>query len=238
MTPERRAFARAYPFALSDRSFVVDGGVCCDWESDVRLTDRTPVLAVGSNQSPEQIARKFPDATHGAVPVMRVYLSGFDSVYSAHITQYASVPATLAVCAEATAALCVTWLTDDQLIRMHRTEIPGENYSFVRLDGLGCRADTGDTFDTLFAYVSTRGHLTDAGDPIPLAEVPAEGRRWQAKTQPAMQDWVAARVAPGQPTDAVIDLHLSGHDARLVSMRGMADHAAPFDYDKVTAVDV
>lgn len=238
MTPERRAFARAYPFALPDRSFVIHGGVVNDWDTDASLAARTPVLAVGSNQSPEQIARKFPDADHGAVPVMRVRLSGFDSVFSAHITQYASVPATLAVAPETTVTLCVTWLTDNQLVRMHETEIPGENYRFARLDGLACRADTGERLACLFAYVSTRGHLMNDGAPIPLGEVSAEQRLWPAKSQPDVQDWVASRLGRHASSDAMIDDHLNDRAARVASIRAMAPLAAPFDYDRITLIDV
>jgi len=208
------------------------------WDGDASLEGRTPVLAVGSNLSPAQIARKFPVESDGAVPVLRVDLNGFDSVYSAHITQYASIPATLVRASGVTVSLGVTWLTDAQLTRMHATEIPGENYRFAHLENLDCHAVDGKTISSLFAYISTRGHIVDNKTPIPLAEIHAKGRVWSAKSQPDIQAWVANKLDPALTTDAFIDANLQDSKTRVARMNGLVPHAKAFEYKACTVVDV
>ena len=206
------------------------------WDDSVPLQGRTPVLAVGSNQSPEQIARKFPHRSDGIVPVMRVKLTGFDSVYSAHITQYASIPATLVAAPAVTVDLCVTWLTENQLTTMHSTEIPGENYRFARLENLECTSDHGTQLRSVCAYISSRGHIVAIGNPVPLAEISATNRRWSAKSQPDMQDWVAAQLTPHLTTDAFIDANLQDPNVRIARMKAMLPHAEPFDHQPMKFV--
>ena len=55
----------------------------------------TPILAAGSNASPQQLLRKFGDAQGLAIPVVHGQIGGYSSVYSAHLTRYGALPATL-----------------------------------------------------------------------------------------------------------------------------------------------
>lgn len=53
----------------------------------------TPVLAIGSNAGPEQLARKFPAALfpHGVlIPALRAVLPDFDVVYAPLVSSYGS----------------------------------------------------------------------------------------------------------------------------------------------------
>ena len=53
----------------------------------------TPVLAIGSNAAPQQLARKFPaERFPGGVliPVVRAVLQGFDVVYAPLLASYGS----------------------------------------------------------------------------------------------------------------------------------------------------
>lgn len=53
----------------------------------------TPVLAVGSNAAPVQLARKFPPSTFPdgvVIPVLRCVLPDFDVVYAPLISSYGS----------------------------------------------------------------------------------------------------------------------------------------------------
>ncbi|MCK5621123.1 MAG: hypothetical protein KAJ11_02450, partial [Alphaproteobacteria bacterium] len=93
--PETRAKldrARGYPYAIPEASYVWRAGEVAAFDPAMRK-DRTPVLAIGSNQSPRQLTRKFGD--EGEIPVQRARLRDFDIYYSAHITGYGSVPAML-----------------------------------------------------------------------------------------------------------------------------------------------
>ncbi len=56
-------------------------------------TNFVPVLAVGSNGSPQQLARKFPASKFPAgvlVPVVRAVLEDFDVVYAPLFAAYGS----------------------------------------------------------------------------------------------------------------------------------------------------
>ncbi len=194
--------ARGYPYFLPGHSYVLDGGRMTPFdaaEADRLRQGRTPVLAVGSNQSPEQLARKFIGPDWGPVPVEKCALKDFDTVYSPHITVYGSVPATLQACPGTTVTLYVNWLDDAQLKHMHTTELGNANYVFARMDAIACETEAGFALDHIHLYVGRRGAMSLGGAPVPLKEVPAENRRWKAMSQDEIQrhvyDLTAAELA-------------------------------------------
>jgi hypothetical protein len=161
---------------------------------DVR--GRHPVLASGSNQSPEQLTRKFGGHGLGAVYVLEAWVDGLDAVYSAHFTAYGSLPATVVAAPGVRARFFVTWLTDAQLDRMHETEALGENYEYARIDDVHI-VHHGESVSThIYAYLSRPGALTVDGDPVALAAVRAEGRRTPAMHQREVQEVARRRLAP------------------------------------------
>ena len=88
MEPDIFDRAISYPYRIPKQSFVLRDGK--DYPLSTAdplsiLERRTAVLAVGSNQSPEQLARKFTENLWEEIPVIRSRISDFDSVYSAHI---------------------------------------------------------------------------------------------------------------------------------------------------------
>jgi len=75
--------ACGYPYQIEARSYVIANGghVVVDHDDHLEdLKNRRPVLAVGSNMSPQQLARKFPAPHGGTIPVTRIQLLDFDSV--------------------------------------------------------------------------------------------------------------------------------------------------------------
>jgi len=181
--------ALGYPYPLTHQSFVYRSATpdavqligAADPFPDV--AGRTPVLAVGSNQSPQQLARKFRGSEWGDIPTARVHLQDFDTVYSAHVTGYGSIAATLHPSPGTRVALYVNWLSPAQLEAMHATELTSENYTFGRLDGVQLTVEAGPELASVHFYQGRRGAFVPDGDIIPLAEVPASGRRFSAKTQ-------------------------------------------------------
>ena len=122
----RLSRARGYPYSIPERSFVYRDRGIGDFDPAL-LAGRTPVLAIGSNQSPQRLVQKFGhDASH-VIPVQRARLADFDVVYSAHIASYGAVPAMLQTCAGAAVHVAVTWLDDTQLEIMHASEITAAN---------------------------------------------------------------------------------------------------------------
>ena len=189
------ARALAYPYDIPASSFTLRRGRTTRFDP-AACAGRTPVLAVGSNRSPQQLRRKF-GATDEALPVQRARLWDHDAVYSAHLTTYGAVPATLRHIAGTVVDIAVTWLSQGQLDRMHETELPHGNYDYVRLDSLRVELDGGGTVTGVFAYRSRRGHLASAaGQAIALAAIAAANRKLQAMSQPAALDHARAALAP------------------------------------------
>lgn len=190
--PHRLIHAKAYPFAAPKTSYVLTpGGVeplqdrHWDW-----LKDLTPVIASGSNRSPDRLSAKYQDTDHAPIPVTRAQVHGIDSVYSAHVSTYGSIPATLHPAPGVVADLAVNWLDDANLQRMHDTESLGVNYDFVELKDIHIELDGGDTLQSAYAYISRRGAFAPDGAPIALAAVAAQGRTFEEMHQ----DEVMARA--------------------------------------------
>jgi hypothetical protein len=125
------------------------------------MDERAAVVAVGSNASPARLADKCGPAA--VIPVGRVTAVAWAAVYSAHISRYGSIAATLWPESASSTSLAITLLDADQLRAIDVTE---PNYRRVDLGPLlGGRPVTG--------YRSWRGALSLDGSPIRLAEIAA-----------------------------------------------------------------
>jgi hypothetical protein len=206
---------------------LADAGI----EAGPGIEGRTPVIASGSNQSPDQLRRKF-GALPGdvVIPVSRCRLAEFDAIYSAHFSRYGSIAATLQHSPGTTVTLMVTWLTPDQLGHMHDTEARGENYAYVRLDGLVLMLDGGMILEVAYAYASLHGCLTRAGRPVALREVAAEGRAFDALDQTAIQAHARDRLAPGDGLDEFILANIEDRQLRRDRTARLRADAAGFEW--------
>jgi hypothetical protein len=226
--------AKAYPYRIPDYSYLLVDGSCQALPRGAPLPDlsgRRPVLACGSNQSPEQLGRKFGGGDGDAILVTRAWLEGFDVVYSAHFSSYGAIPATLQRAPGTTVGLSITWLTPTQLRRMHETESVGLNYDFGHLDDIALTLVDGDLLDGAFAYVSRRGCLTIDGTPVSLAAMEAVGRSWPALHQEQMQAWARDRLAPDRPLDRFIADNIDDMDIRRTRIETLSAGGRPFAYD-------
>ncbi len=202
---ERILRAKSYPFGHPERSYLFRAGRAEPLaDAGAAIRGRVPVLASGSNAAPLQLARKYAAAADAEIPVTRARLRHFDSVYNAHIAAYGSVPATLFPSSDTVLTTFVTWLDAEQLEIMHATEQPGVNYHYTRLVGLEVEVDGIGALGEAYAYVSVAGCLIHCEGPVSLAEVPAQGRRYPARTQAEMLALVRDLVAPGADLDAFI----------------------------------
>lgn len=239
MSAEALARAKGYPYPIPDASYLFEDGIARPWqheETDAWLAGRRPILAVGSNQSPDQLTRKFSDKQWGPIPVTRARLHGYDVVYAAHISTYGSIPATLFKAPETTVTLFITWLSPEQEVRMHATE---GNYAFGRLRGVRLEIETGTALDHVHLYAGQRGALRGpAGTPVPLAEVPADNRAWQAMTQVEVQDYVRRRVAADHDLDRFILTSVDDHDLRLARAEQLGADSHPFDAEDFIEIEV
>jgi hypothetical protein len=170
-----------YPYPVPDHDYLFCAGGSRPLPIDFPFTGLTPVVAVGSNRSPQQLQRKF--GTSAVMAVTRVQLTDYDVVYSAHMARYGSVPACLFPSPQTTVEVWVNWLDTGQLADMHLTEAVGVNYDFIALPkgavsgtGLGPRL-------AAHYYKSRRGALAIDGRPIALSAVTARQRQYLAYAQ-------------------------------------------------------
>jgi len=202
---ERLALAKSYPFPSPGRSYLFRDGVARPLASGISraalFAERQPVIGHGSNRSPEQLRRKFGAGVE--IPVSRAWLRDYDVVYSAHVTQYGSIAANLQHTPGAVAEVYVTWLAEDQLGRMHETELGGENYYYGRLSGvsLGLEAGPVAALTDAKVYLSTRGCLARDDQPLGLAAVASKGRPHGTLDQEGALDLVRDRHRPERELD-------------------------------------
>ncbi len=140
------------------------------------------MLAYGANRSLAGIARKLgTDAPSPPVVVAAARLDGFDVVYSAHVSPYGAVPATLQPRAGHAVDVHVLFLDDAQVAAIDAYE---PNYQRRPLEGISLRLDDGTMIDAAEAYISLHGCLAIEGAECPIA--------------------VRDRLAPGQDLDDFI----------------------------------
>lgn len=214
--------AESYPFDLPFDSFRYRQGL--HEAFDLVEADRRPVLAIGSNGAPSQLASKFGHCPEG-IPVTRAVLSGRAVVYSAHFASYGSLPATLIEAPGVRSWIFVTWLTEEQLAAMHGTEGIGDRYQFTELEPGMVVDESAGPLSGVGVYMSRAGALGHDGSAIRVAEVPALGCTLPALTQRAALRWAHRRVAPGLGYEVFLERLVtdpSFRRASSVALRGLA----------------
>lgn len=132
------------------------------------LSERVPVLAVGSNAYPRQLLDKFGERPPGedAVPTLRAAVPGLAICYAAALSGKGYVPATVRAAPGAVCATWLQWLTAWQLRAIARTE--GQAYRLVSVPG----AEVGVMGWRGRALAWAHGRLLDLGEgPVGLEAV-------------------------------------------------------------------
>ena len=227
------AHAKAYPFPAPDHCYLYENGSWRAFDGPVEdAPSRSPVLAAGSNQSPEQLARKYAHMSEiGSIPAQRGRLQDFDVVYAAHLARYGSVPATFQHSPGTAVTVFVLWLTDRQLQRMHETE---GNYTYDHLGDIRVEMDAGHTLTEAYAYSSKIGCLAHSGDCIGLAEIVADNRRFRALSQEGVLALVRDRLAPGSDLDEFISQHAAEHDVLRARSKRLGEDAISTAFQRRT----
>lgn len=178
---ERLRRALAYPYAIPDRSFVQVGERTLAMPPEgFEVAGRRPLLAYGSNAAPEALARKLAKEPETPLPLVRAELSDFDVVYSAHLSPYGAVPATLLPSPGTTVALFVAYPTESQRRLLAATE---PNYEERRLEGIACLPELGGSLTNAAAFLSRHGCLLLDGSAVAVRAVPARGRALPALSE-------------------------------------------------------
>lgn len=175
------ARALEYPYATPYRSYLYRDGEAAELPAEgPDLSDRSPLIAYGANAAPEALGRKLTQLPGVEMPVVQFELEGFDVVYSAHVSPYGAVPATLTESPGAVAPVFLLHPTAEQLALLSATE---PNYDLVEIGGAA-------------VYRSKHGPLELDGTPIALAAVRSAGRSLPELDEPAILDRVRDHLRP------------------------------------------
>jgi hypothetical protein len=188
--------ALAYPYDPPAGSFVQVGDRTLPVPPEqIDVEGRRALLAYGANASPEALTRKLAHLPPEPIAVLRVALSGWDVVYSAHITRYGSVPAAVVASPGTVASVHLVFPSDAQLEALAASE--GENYRLERLVDFAAEFEVGGEGPAeIDAFLSVHGPLFVDGAPVALAAIPARDRAFAALTTPEMIDRVRASLTP------------------------------------------
>lgn len=205
--------ALAYPYDPPAGSFVQLGAETLPVPpQEIDIDGRRALLAYGSNASPEALTRKLAHLEPRPIAVLRVALSGWDVVYSAHVTRYGSVPAAVVPSPGTTANVHLVFPDDEQLAALAATE--GQNYRLEQLVDFSAEYEIGGEGPVeIDAFVGVHGPLLLDGSPVALAAIPARGRAFPELTTPAMIDRVRAAISPDLTVEEFI-LHHVEHGGR------------------------
>ena len=188
---EREAILRralTYPYPSPERSYLYRNGEAEELPEGFDLGGRRPLLAYGANAAPEALGRKLASLPSQPLPALRSELRDFDVVYSAHVSPYGAVPATLRESPGTVAPLFVLYPSAEQRALLTATE---PNYDLVAIGELE-------------AYRSKHGCLELDGSPVALAAIRSRGRTLPELDEPAVLERVRAQLAPEQELEAFI----------------------------------
>lgn len=190
-----------YPYAVPAYAFVqLRHDTLSPAEVEIDPAERSLLLAYGSNGSPEVLARKLA-LSADPVLVEPGWLHDFDVVYSAHISPYGAIPATLQRSPGTAARVAVLHLTEEQMRLVSATE---PNYEPTRLDGVRCELAGGAVETELSAYLSRHGCLLAGGTEVALVAVPARGRRFAEMSEPRVLEHVRSTLCPDESIDSFV----------------------------------
>lgn len=186
--------ALTYPYATPERSYLYLEGAAEELPAGVPdLAARTPLLSYGANAAPEALALKLASLPGVAMPVLRAELEHFDVVYSAHVSPYGAVPATLVKSPGTRAPVFVVYPTAEQLALLTAQEL---NYDLVIFSEASCRFEDGSVVTEFAGYRSKHGPLALDGGEVALAAVRSRGRTLPELDQPAILERIRAHLEP------------------------------------------
>lgn len=208
---------------------------------DIDLTSleapRKAVLASGSNSSPIRLKEKFGTLENSAlIPVVRYKVEDYVPVFSAKFSSYGSITATLQYAPSVPSEIFVTFLTENELSRMHETEAIGDEYDFVEIRDIriwnnGRRCALGP----VYAYLSTHGVFQVDNVQFSILETNSPG--FQKKSQNQMQ-LVAWELLGCQDTlDTFIYQNVTDEKLRRDRNSILQAYSTPFKDDNISVVN-
>jgi len=167
------------------------------------------------------------------IPVIQGELEDFTVVYSAHFAKYGSIAATPQYTLGASSVVFVTFLSSEQLKKMHRTE---KNYTFRKFDDISLHLDNGMILDTAYAYVSRHGCLYFKGGNIALSEIPCSKTPFLHMAEEEVLALARDLVAPDKELDEFICENITYEEIRRLRTEKLHEFSSPFKYDHTTII--
>ena len=202
---------------------------------DVPAASRTlgqPVIAYGSNASPDQLTRKFTSNPsydgRAVIPTVRGSLRDYDVVFAPHLMGYGAMPAALVPSPGTEVEVWVNWMDSAEIDRMNSSEGSGGLYAFGRLDGIELEVP-GPVVDAPEVYIDCFGALEIDGTTFPLSAVDATGRTAEAIDEPeALSSVIDALGWQESPFELVASVVRSEDQraSRTAEMSGLARQVA------------
>lgn len=210
--------AKAYPFRRPECSYIFTHhherlleGHPDTWQLD--LGHLTPVFGYSSNPSPVALAHKFASIPEVHIPVIAFALDGYDAVYSSHVSA-GYIPATIVPSPGTTLHGFMTYLNEEEMELMDRSESRGENYRLAEIPEATGRFEDDSPRDGLTTYLSLHGTVEVDGSPVAVEGTVADGRRFPVLPQAEMLGRVIDEVAPGTKPDQFIGTAIANRTQR------------------------
>jgi hypothetical protein len=160
------------------------------------LSERTPVIAYGSNAAVSALTRKFMSEKFArgwaVIPVLKGTIKNFEVVHAAHFVPVnGSFPASFAFSSGSESEVWISFLDDEELERMHASEgidedSPESWYAYGRLDNIKIQIPGWQELNSAFVYIDNYGALQISGSSAALAKVPAKTRSPKASMADAL----------------------------------------------------
>lgn len=203
------ARAMGYPYAAPRQPFAQLGHRTLDpADVDIDREARTPVLAYGSNAAPQVLSRKLA-LSDQPVLVVPARLTDFDVVYSAHISPYGAIPATLQRSRGTEVQVHAIYMTDAQIGVISATE---PNYVPTLLEEVECRLEDDLELNDVSAYVSRHGCLLIDDSEVALAPVRSSGRRLAELSEAEVLEHARALTCPTESLETFVMANVTDPD--------------------------
>jgi len=223
--------ALGYPYERPSSSFVISNGTVEELTSSFDHTNRVPVIACGSNGAPEQLLRKFKNNSEEPVIVTFATLTDFVCCYSAHISGYGAIPTTLVPMLGVQTECHITWLTIDQLEKMHETEALGRNYRYSKLESISINCEINGQLNAAYAYIGIHGNLVHSNAPVALSEIPFTcDLSLPRLSQRALQELMIEKLSLKISVEKFIQENIEDTDLRIQRVRALEKFSQPFTY--------
>jgi hypothetical protein len=215
-----------YPYARPKHSFLLSKTQQVPLSNTKHLVGLIPVIACGSNAAPEQLRRKYTHLSNYKIPVTAATLDDFLCGYSPHFSGYGAIPATFIHWPNAKINCHITWLTEEQLAHMNKTEAVGINYRISYLTGLNLNCGLSGHHTEILAYVGMRGYLSHAGQPIAISDLTPTDipniHRWDQRT---VQNHVASLLSPDSSLEDFTLQNINDADVKKDRIQAMQQYA-------------